>query len=121
MKQYSLLATDKAIQRIGFTLDEVTNKAHLLYTVSLNDQSELTLLFEVFSLQVNEVIGVTCEFGSVKSFDQDSRFTQNAFDEKYKHWLSESSRENTMDEYGQLVFLTDQVFFNKKYKYLLEE
>jgi len=34
-----------------------------------------------------------------------SEFSENGFDEFYSGWLKMTNRENSMDEYGQLIFL----------------
>jgi hypothetical protein len=37
----------------------------------------------------------------------------------YQHWILESKRENTMDEYGQLIGVIDYIQRNQNKKYLL--
>ncbi len=48
---------------------------------------------------------------------------ETKFDILYENWLKVSQRENTMDEYGQLIFLRDlsDRWNTKKRRYIIEE
>ncbi|WP_223787397.1 hypothetical protein [Marinicella meishanensis] len=45
---------------------------------------------------------------------------QPSFDQLYQQWLELSQRENTMDEYGQLLFLGESSFSQAKHIYVIE-
>lgn len=78
------------------------------HTITLNDENELKLLLELIGIdEVYEQDLDNSEF--IKYWDlSSSKFpylSSEQFDDFYKSWIIKSKRENTMDEYGSLIFL----------------
>lgn len=95
-------------------------------TVVLADESELELLLELIGIkeffihELNKIV-------FTKYWDI-SRFTfpepdDIQFDKFYEEWVHKSSRDNTMNEYGSLIFLQGLTpKWNKlKYKLVIKE
>jgi len=95
-------------------------------TVALNDEGELELLLEL--------IGIT-EFSCIELADEKfpkywdlshvkfPEFDNEQFDQFYQTWIQKSNRENSMDEYGSLIFLSGlSSRWNKlKYRFVVQE
>lgn len=77
-------------------------------TVPLNNEDELKLLFELMG--INEFIehkldnSNFCKYWDL-SFFKLPEFDTDQLDEFYRVWIQKSKRENTMNEYGSLLFL----------------
>lgn len=79
-----------------------------LQTVILNNENELELLLEVIGMKTcNGQDLIDSEFSKYWDISNQNlpEYTTEQFDLFYKKWLNLSGRENTIDEYGNLIFL----------------
>ena len=77
-------------------------------TVSLRDEDELKLLFELMG--INEFIDHELNNSEFTKYWDLSNFKlpeldEEQFDDFYKNWVDSSQRDNNMDEFGSLIFL----------------
>ncbi len=122
MKHYSFFATAYDFKVSELSIDKVIDENLLLNTVALESKFELDSLCELFSLKIVSVIEQPpSDFKQVYVLIQRKCFDEDEFGDLYSAWVKVIERDNTMDEYGQLIFLTDNDFYNKPFKYLLEE
>jgi len=119
---FNFLATDI------FDLTNLTDTAKFIenysdfQTVILNDENELKLLFQMMML--NEIVEENLKSDEFsKYWDISSvklpEFNKAQFDKFYKAWIEKSERKNTMDEYGNLIFLCGLSSKWNKLKYRL--
>lgn len=77
-------------------------------TIVLNDENELKLLFQ--TMGINEFIEEDFKGGEFSKCWNIStvklpEFDNAQLDKFYENWIEKSHRENSMDEYGSLIFL----------------
>jgi len=77
-------------------------------SVYLNNSEELVLLARLMDLPApkwNVLDGAfISQFWDISAY-QLPEFNKAQFEEFYENWMKESGRENTMDEYGSLIFM----------------
>jgi len=101
--------------------DNLVGNNRAIHSVAINDDTEWAFLQQVFSLQVIETSQRNVEFKTVMKLQKVASSKQPSFDQLYEQWLELSHRENSMDEYGQLLFLVDGSFWQAKHIYVIEE
>ena len=76
--------------------------------VQLNDQNEFRLLLKLMEITDPDSVELDSPYCS-QYWDLSSfalpEYSEEQFDRFYANWIKQSGRENTMDEYGQLIFL----------------
>ena len=78
-------------------------------TVILENENELKLLLEL--MRITDAVEYELhnvafpKYWDISAFKL-PEFTDEEFDEFYDNWLSKSHRDNNMDEYGNLIFLS---------------
>lgn len=95
-------------------------------TVWLKDEDELNLLLDLIG--IHEIVGVDQEnplfskFWDISNF-KFPEFDSEQFDKFYKEWIQITKRDNSMNEYGSLVFLHGlSSKWNKlKYRLIIKE
>ena len=96
------------------------------FDVVLSNREELKVLFNELGVMVGETINLPNSEDFINIYDYSSsklpEFTQDSFDDFYKNWLKETDRENSMDEYGQLIFLQGHaaIWNSRKYRFVLQ-
>jgi hypothetical protein len=95
-------------------------------TVWLTDENELLLLLDLMGIQ--EVIGVDLNNAAFSKYWDLSNFrlpelTTTQFDKFYDDWILRTNRENSMNEYGGLLFLQglSAVWNRLKYRFIVKE
>jgi hypothetical protein len=95
-------------------------------TVWLTDEDELKLLLEL--MNIDEFVGHELKNTEYSKYWDLSNFKlpeldNQQFDNFYDSWVKRSSRENNMDEYGNLIFLQGlSSKWNKlKYRLIIKE
>ncbi len=95
-------------------------------SVTLNNEDELELLLELIGVHEFSCI----ELGNAPysrywdlSHIKFPEFDDQQFGQFYENWIQKSNRENSMDEYGSLIFLAGLSFeWNKlKYRFVVQE
>ena len=111
MNHYSFVVVDN--QDIDL-LNDLEARFDLQETVSLESETELKTLLSFFSTSTSnkKLPEISDVVNSWFLSNIPQYMDENAFEEFYPKWLSISGRENTMDEYGQLLYLNS---FFKKY------
>jgi hypothetical protein len=79
-------------------------------SIALNNEKELHLLLQLMGIE-----GVEFQYLNNSTFPKYwnlsnfklPEYNEKEFDQFYKNWLNLSQKENTMDEYGQLIFLSE--------------
>ena len=116
------LSQSKEILKRYKVIDKVIDENHLLNPVTLENKFELDCLCELFSLRL---VGIfeqpSSDFKQVYLLIQRKCFDEDEFGDLYSAWIKATERESNMDEYGQLIFLTNDGFYYKPFKCLLEE
>ncbi len=89
-------------------LDSFVDSYPDFQTVYLENEGELYLLFKLMNVNdPHEQKLNSSEFDrlwNISSYEL-PELNEEEFQEFYQNWLKESGRENTMDEFGQLIFL----------------
>ena len=116
---FNFLATDIFDQT---NLTDTVKFVENFQTVILNDENELKLLFQMMML--NEIVEENLKSDEFsKYWDISSvklpEFNKAQFDKFYETWIEKSGRKNTMDEYGNLIFLCGLSSKWNKLKYRL--
>lgn len=89
--------------------DVFLSKYPTFQTIVLNNEIELVLLLKLLGITRFERLELKDSiFPYYYNISEDKLpfFDDNQFDQFYEFWIHKSKRENTMDEYGGLIFLT---------------
>lgn len=104
------------------SINEFIDEYPRFQTMYLDNQEQLKMLFRLLGFNEIKLIKLHdspfshyCDI----SFGNYPEFVQDEFDDFYKSWISHSKRENTMNEYGSLIFLTGLTTDWNKMKYRL--
>jgi hypothetical protein len=109
------------------SIDSLLDDEEIIFSVVLDGESELRKLLELIDLSLpgkkelysnNNFCALYDLSGqNMKEMDKDE------FDTIYEQWLSRTQRDNSMDEYGQLIFLEQfhQEWNSRPLRYVLEE
>ena len=120
MMQLTFMITDHEIDIDHIGLHQLAQH-QAVHSVVINNHTEWVLLQQVFSLHVIETSLRNVGFKTVMKLQKAASSKLPNFDQLYEQWLELSQRENTMDEYGQLLFLGDSSFLQAKHIYVIEE
>jgi len=94
--------------------------------VVLNNEDELRLLLELWGITELQCIELN-NAAFVKYWDLSHakfpEFDEQQFDRFYEDWIKRSNRENSMDEYGSLIFLKglSSEWNRLKYRLIVQE
>ena len=95
-------------------------------TIFLKNEEELILLLKLLGIEeINSQKLSDSEFS--KYWDLSNfklpEFNKEQFDEFYENWIKDSDRDNSMDEYGSLIFLQglSQKWNNLVYRIIVKE
>jgi hypothetical protein len=96
-----------------------------LQSVAFNNEDELELLLELMGIREFSCIELSNTAYSRYwdlSHAKFPEFDNTQFDQFYENWIEKSNRENSMDEYGSLIFLTGlSSEWNKlKYRFVVQ-
>lgn len=90
--------------------------------VELNNEKEFRLLLKLMNVKINAENNLDtsdfCKLWDISS-SKLPELNQNEFNTFYNNWLQESGRINSMDEFGQLLFLQHNSGEWNKNKYRL--
>jgi hypothetical protein len=94
--------------------------------VNLNNENDLEILLKLIDIdefkskELNETKFV--KYWDLSNFKL-PEYNEDEFDKFYQKWLKKSGRENTMDEYGGLIFLQglSSKWNNLKYRLIVKE
>jgi len=89
------------------------------FDVSLNSERELETLLTSIGIEIPNKIALegNDDFDALYDFSNQriNEFSKEEFDSFYDAWIMSTQRDNSMDEYGQLVFILGQAsLWNKK-------
>ena len=108
------------------SIDKFVESYSVFQTVFLKNEEELTLLLKLLGIEeINSQKLSNSEFS--KYWDLSNfkvpEFNEKQFDEFYENWIKDSNRENSMDEYGSLIFLQglSQKWNNLAYRIIVQE
>ena len=109
------------------SVDRLLDDKEVVSSVVLDSENELRKLLELINLSLpdkKELYG-NHDFSALYDLSgQNMReMHKGEFDTIYEQWLSRTQRDNSMDEYGQLIFLEQfhQVWNSRPLRYIFEE
>src|ERR1039457_2944250 len=97
------------------------------FDVSLEDENQFNTLLRLIGLSIPQklILEDNEDFQCLYDISNQTmkEFSEEAFDEFYQQWLAETRRENSMDEYGQLIFILGQAITCNKmaHKFIFSE
>ena len=122
MKHFSFVASDTIESDF---LNDLEARFAFQETIVLDSKLELEVLLNLLGLslspikltRIDDVDGAWLLQGKLTDYND------SEFDELYQQWLSETKRDNNMDEYGQLLFLSgfSEKFNSARYRIVLSE
>ncbi len=126
MQHYNFIATNEQLEMELKEIGDFISSFPDFQSVILYNDQELEALFNLIGIkQITEKKLSNPNFS--KYWDLSAyklpELSQDEFDKLYIEWLEISSRENNMDEYGNLIFLIGKSKdWNKlKYRYVVKE
>ena len=123
---FNFVASDKFDLSVLNSVESFVDHFPDFQTVWLTDENELKLLLEL--MNIDEFLGHELKNTEYSKYWDLSNFKlpeldNQQFDNFYDSWVKRSSRENNMDEYGNLIFLQGlSSKWNKlKYRLIIKE
>ena len=105
---FNFIASDHFDTAVLHTIDSFVDHFPGLQTVWLADENELLLLLQQLGFSDIPVYTFDnlffCKYWDLSAF-QFPVFTGESYDHFYENWIQHTGRENTMNEYGSLLFL----------------
>lgn len=123
-----IFSAGESIRRESFVgIIEFVESFPVFYDVVLDNEHELEILLNLIglSLPIKETFEGNNDFEALYDISNQNMkdFSKDGFDSFYDEWIKETQRQNTMDEYGQLIFIYGQAnSWNKMlHKFILQE
>src|SRR5471030_201739 len=106
------MASDRPISSASTSLVAMGQACHEYFSVVLENDDELKILMTLLGMDFlvetpllsNEDFSAVFDFSAAKL----PQLKKEEFDNIYEEWLRRSGRQTSMDEYGQLIFLTER-------------
>lgn len=104
------------------SVENFVNSYPNFQTLVLKNEYELEILFELMGIEkvkskkLNEID--FCKYWDLSNLNL-PEYNEQEFDLLYQNWLKKTGRENSMDEYGNLIFLQNLNTKQNKSNYIL--
>jgi hypothetical protein len=124
---FTFVAGNKFDQSMLKDIDTLANSFPEINSVALDNEHQLDLLLTSIGINLPEKRDISDSDFAEYFYDvsnQDIReCSEKEFESFYEDWCSKTSRDNTMDEYGQLMFLQglSRNWNAKQYRLIINE
>lgn len=112
MNHYLFASPDMLDERVLQSFEAMNNICKEFYSVSLSNSSQLEILLKLLGIEDYQEVELLDneDFSSIIDLSEYDfpELSKDDFDDFYENWVSESGRDPSMNEYGQLVFIHGQ-------------